>query len=225
MRSDAKALAIFFALYGILIALLALTLYVDNLWLRMLCAVSAGGSISVLFVIGHDAAHSCYSISKTLDAVLGRLALLPALHNFTLWRIVYNRMHHMELCVQGLNSWSPLSKERLYRSPLGLGQHQLSVQLVFPKWFGLISNNIMEHPAHHVNTKIPLYNLANAQSYLNEMIGPAAVIERFTPLSLLRIMQHCKLFDYENQQWLGFDGSPSVYADPAPDYGDSASPA
>jgi omega-6 fatty acid desaturase (delta-12 desaturase) len=68
--------------------------------------------------------------------VLGRLALLPALHNFTLWRIVHNRMHHFELCVQGVNSWSPLSKEefdrlpgwrrameRLYRSPLGLGPY------------------------------------------------------------------------------------------------------
>ena len=339
VRSNVKALAIFSVFYGNLLALVALALYVDNIWLRMLCAVSAGGSISALFVIGHDAAHSCYSSNKSLDALLGRLALLPALHNFTLWRIVHNRMHHFELCVQGLNSWSPLSKdefdrlpawrravEKLYRSPLGLGpyyfverwlkdkfiptarmrdtrplqqwldffgiltflgvlgvifwfaaqslehlsygeawlwgfvvpflvwnylmgftvyvqhthplvpwfrtkqdedqagvgQHQLSVQLVFPKGFGLISNNIMEHPAHHVNTKIPLYNLAKAQRHLNELIGPAAVIERFTLPTFLRIMKHCKLFDYDNRRWLGFDGSPSVYPDPAAGYGDTA---
>jgi len=100
----------------------------------------------------------------------------------------------------------------------GIGQHQLSVQLVFPKGFGLISNNIMEHSAHHVNTKIPLYNLAKAQRHLNELIGLAAVMERFTPWSFLRIMRYCKCFDYENRQWLGFDGHPSVNRDPVPSF-------
>ncbi len=323
-RSNLKALTIFFAFYGNLIALVALALYVENVWARILCSISAGSTISALFVIGHDAAHSCYTRNRSLDAVLGRLALLPALHNFTLWQIVHNRMHHFEPCVKGMNSSSPLSKvdfdqlsawgravEVFYRSPFGLGpyylvkrwlkekfvpprrlqdtkakeqwidfggillfltslavifwfaaqavdhlsylqawlwgflvpflvwnylmgftvyvqhthptipwfrskedavksgidQHQLAVQLVFPKWFGLISNNIMEHPAHHVNTKVPLYNLAKAQSYLNELIGSAAVVERFTPRSFLQIMHHCKLYDYDNQRWLAFDGS------------------
>lgn len=90
------------------------------------------------------------------------------------------------------------------------GQHELSVHTVFPRWFAAISNSIMEHPAHHANTKVPLYNLAGAQSRLNELIGPAAVSEQFTPMTFLRIMRHCKLYDYEHRRWLQFDGTPSA---------------
>ena len=85
-------------------------------------------------------------------------------------------------------------------------QHGVSVHMVFPKWFSVISNNIMEHPAHHVNTKVPLYNLPQAQTRLNELLGDDAVVQRFTPASFLDTMRRCKLYDYERRCWLDFEG-------------------
>ncbi|MFT5446842.1 MAG: omega-6 fatty acid desaturase (delta-12 desaturase) [Gammaproteobacteria bacterium] len=325
-RANGKAVTLFLVFYAKLVVFTVLALYIDNIWLQVLFSIAAGAGISSLFVIGHDAAHSSYTSSTRLDGLLGRLAMLPALHNFTLWRIVHNRMHHSDTCIQGINSWSPLSKseydaagslrrflERLYRTPLGLGpyyliqrwlkekfippahlrgtknndqwldlglvlaflaalavafefaasaldhlsyaeawlfgfvlpfttwnyligftvyqqhthplvpwfrnvedaertgvkQHELSVQVLFPKWFSSISNNIMEHPAHHVNTKVPLYHLPQAQAYLNTLVGSSAVIQRFSRKAFLQVMSHCKLYDYDNQIWLGFDGQPS----------------
>ena len=157
-RSDATALALFALGYGKLVAFVALALYVDATWLRLLFSMLAGAAISSLFVIGHDAGHSCYTSRKALDALLGRLAMLPALHNFTLWRIVHNRMHHSDTCVQGINSWSPLSKEefdalpawrraleRVYRSPIGLGPYY-----VVNRWL----KEKFVPPAHLRETKV-----------------------------------------------------------------------
>jgi omega-6 fatty acid desaturase (delta-12 desaturase) len=108
------------------------------LWAKLLCSVLAGGTICKLFVIGHDAAHGSYTDSRRLNRLIGKIAFLPTLHNFSLWQMVHNRLHHQLANFKGANSWSPLSKlefdrlprwrrnvERLYRSPLGFGPYYL----------------------------------------------------------------------------------------------------
>ena len=118
-------------LYG---AFLYGALMLDNVWLRLLCVIGAGTAISSLFVLGHDAVHGVLTASATLNRIYGRLAFLPSLHNYGLWVIAHNKIHHMEPNFKNKNSWSPLSKaeydgmplwrrlvERLYRSPAGLG--------------------------------------------------------------------------------------------------------
>ncbi len=92
----------------------------------------------MLFVLGHDAAHRSLVSGKKLNAVLARLVFLPCLHNYTLWVIEHNRLHHQFNNVRGLNSYSPLSPEefsrasrgrrileRAYRSPAGFGVYYL----------------------------------------------------------------------------------------------------
>lgn len=327
-RSNAKAFALFVMGYTVFIVFLGLTLYLNNFWARLFCSLATGSAIASLFVIGHDAGHGSFTSSKKMDIIIGRLSLLPALHNFTLWRIVHNRLHHAIPCIKGPNSWSPMTKaeydqlgwwrkglEILYRSPFGFGpyyfthrwlkekfyppahlsdtqrssqwqdfflillymailagvfwyaaqandqlsygqawlwgflipfavwnylvaftvyvqhthpkvmwfldsdavdqysdgQHDISVHMIFPKWYTVLTNNIMEHPAHHVNTKIPLYNLSAAQAHLNELIGSAAIIDHFTPMLFFKITSHCQLYDYEQRCWLKFDGTPSQW--------------
>ena len=327
-KSTRLALALFCRDLGLVVVATALALYVENYALKTLFAIVAGVAIAALFVIGHDAAHNALTPSKKLNGVLGRTAFLPALHNFTLWRIVHNRMHHLEPCVKDKNSWSPRSKaeydalpwwsraaERLYRTPVlgfapyyvvnrwlrekfcpprhlretrrfrqwtdfalllgflgavfaaffgatlvidhlayweavvwgflipqvvwntlmgftvyvqhthpevpwfrtedeavGAGQTHTSrtVHVVFPKWYGHLSNHIMDHAAHHVHTKIPLYRLAKAQKHLNELLGHSAVIEKFTPFRLFSIMRQCQLYDFDSHRWLSFDGTPTA---------------
>ena len=322
-RSNALAWTLLLATLAVYAAAVAAAVAPLPLPARLAAAVLAGAAISSLFVIGHDAAHGAYAVGRRLNALIGRIAFLPALHNYSLWQVQHNRLHHRLANMRGFNSWSPLTKaeydrlpawrravERLYRSPLGFapyylverwwkdkffprrsrerrpvfwldfallvgflagflallalagrswgggaaeavllgfalpylvwnalmgattymqhthpsvpwfealaewrrlgGQEEVSVQLQVPRWYGLISHHIMEHPAHHVHPKIPLYRLAAAQRRLNELLGPRAVTQRFTPGYLLSTLARCKLYDYRRHCWLDIAGRPTT---------------
>jgi len=321
-RSSLLAWTLLLATATIYMAAVAGAVMLPSLPARLVASVLAGSAISSLFVIGHDAAHGAYTASRRMNALIGRIAFLPALHNYSLWQVQHNRLHHRIPNVRGFNSWSPMTKaefdrlpvwrrtvERLYRSPLGFapyylverwwkdkffprrpqdrrtafwldfalllaflagflallaivgsslgsgalpamllgfalpylvwsglmgattymqhthprvawfealadwrrlgGQEDVSVQVQVPRWYGLISHHIMDHPAHHVHPKIPLYRLAAAQRRLNELLGDRAVTQRFSPGYLLGTVARCKLYDYERHCWLDFAGQPT----------------
>jgi len=323
-RSNGRALVLFALTLAVYLAAVAGAVGLPTWSLQLVCAVVAGAAIASLFVIGHDAAHGAFVDGRRLNGWIGRIAFLPTLHNYSLWQVAHNRLHHVDVNVKGLNSWSPLSKaefdalpawrrllERVYRTPPGLGlyyvkerwwrdkffprrrhavgargafvadfallagwlaiflgglalagtalpggpaaavfwgfvvpfaawntlmggtiyvqhtsvrvpwfrsraewerygrQEDLTVHIEVPRWYGLISHHIMDHPAHHVMPKIPLYNLPAAQRRLNELLGERAVRERFTPRYLLDTMRRCKLYDYDGHRWLDFDGRPT----------------
>ena len=321
-RSTPLALALLLANLAVYLAAVVGAVALDAWPAQLACAVVAGSAISALFVIGHDAAHGAYTGSRLANAVIGRIAFLPALHNYSLWQVQHNRLHHRLVNIKGFNSWSPLSKaeydglppwrrwvERLYRGPLGFapyylierwwrdkffprrrngtsrpaifwadfallvgylagfvallalagaalpqssataavawgfaapflvwnmlmgattymqhthrrapwfaaatelrhvaGQEELSVHVATPGWYGAISHHIMDHPAHHVHPKIPLYRLAAAQRRLNELLGERAVVQHFTPAYLWDTLACCKLYDYREHRWLDFAG-------------------
>lgn len=107
---------------------------VDMLALKILFSSVAGFMIAQLFVIGHDAAHNSYVKERRGNVFIARMTFLPALHNYTLWLFVHNRLHHAYPNIKGYNSWSPLSYaefqalpkwrqvlERIYRGPVGFG--------------------------------------------------------------------------------------------------------
>jgi len=316
------ALAIFAVDLVALIGVIGLTLHVEHWALKIACAAVAGTAISRLFVIGHDAVHIAFTQNKTLDNIIGRIVFLPALHNYSLWRIAHNRNHHKITNVQGFNSWSPLSLQeyaalpperrllyRFYRTPLGLGpyylverwwkdkffptrrvvgemkpaywwdfalnvaflalwigavllfvrpasigaalgavfwgfalpyaiwnylmgftvyfqhtsrkvpwfrtaaearaaagQEDVSVHVKFPGWYGFVSHFNMNHAAHHVSPKIPLYRLKAAQARLEAVLGPRAVVEKFTPMMFWRTMRQCKLYNFASHRWVDFRG-------------------
>ena len=315
--STPVALALFAATLAVYGFALAGALVLPYLALRLLCSIAAGATIASLFVIGHDAAHGAFTASRALNGMIGRIAFLPALHNYSLWRVQHNRLHHRLVNIKGFNSWSPLTKaeydalpasgralERLYRGPLGFapyylrerwwrdkffprrpsdrarlacwldfaltlaslslfvtalflwggaeavglgfalpffvwnammgattylqhiharvpwfealeewrglaGQDEVTAQVEVPRWYGFISHHIMDHPAHHVHPKIPLYRLAAAQRELNRLLGSRAVRQRFSPAYLSRTLASCKLYDYREHRWLNFAGDPT----------------
>lgn len=324
-RSTPLALTLFISDLMLLFGFVTATLLVESVWLKLLFGILAGDRISALFVIGHDAAHGAYTDNKWLNQLIGRIAFLPALHNYSLWQLVHNSNHHRHPNLKNINSWSPLSKQeydqlsllqkmiqRLYRTPIGLGpyyifnrwlpdklfprialvkknasiywmdfgliagflllviiglavigsqldsstaagavlwgfivpyiswnylmglavymqhtnlqvpwfsseekwqqldgQHQVTVHVKFPAWFNFLNHNIMVHTVHHIHPKIPLYNLNQAQKALADNLGDQMVIDKFSVLWLLKTLSLCKLYDYENLQWLHFDGSAS----------------
>jgi omega-6 fatty acid desaturase (delta-12 desaturase) len=83
-----------------------------------------------------------------------------------------------------------------------------SVHLVYPGRAAAFLGNIMEHPAHHLRTRVPLCNLADAQAEVERRVGDAVVTERWSWAAHRRIVRTCRLYDYEAHRWVDFDGTP-----------------
>jgi omega-6 fatty acid desaturase (delta-12 desaturase) len=105
----------------------------------------------------------------------------------------------------------------------------VSTHIEFPAWLKLLVHNVYDHAVHHVQPRIPSYEMAKAQARLNAMIGAAAVKEDFSISGFADTVRRCKLYDFENYRWLDFDGRPTsdpidIEATRALIYGESAVP-
>ena len=93
-RSTIKGASIFL----LDITLLVLTGYgaltFHSTLLQLFCSAALGLMISLNFVVGHDAAHQSLTPHRWLNGLLGRIALLPSLHPFSLWQLGHNQTHH-----------------------------------------------------------------------------------------------------------------------------------
>lgn len=112
-RSTARGLMLIardFAVYGLALWGLAST---NNPLLLVPLWVLAGIAVSGLFVLGHDAAHDALFDSKKLNAVVGRLTMLPSWHATEQWIFGHNRVHHGHTLRQGMDFvWHPLTVEQ-----------------------------------------------------------------------------------------------------------------
>ena len=78
-------------------------------------AIAAGIVTALLFVVGHDAGHQSLTPYRRLNNLVGRLAVLPALHPYSLWILVHNHTHHR---------WTNLSPKDYVWTPLTLEEYQ-----------------------------------------------------------------------------------------------------
>jgi len=92
-----------------------------------------------------------------------------------------------------------------------------TVHLTFRSVIGILLHNIMEHTAHHVDMRIPLYRLRAAQAVLDEKLAGHFVVQPFSWKWYAHTARSCKLYDYEARCWTDFEGRPSVVPEaPAP---------
>jgi omega-6 fatty acid desaturase (delta-12 desaturase) len=287
-------------------------------------AVLAGSALATLaivrlFIIGHDACHGSLTDHAALNKVLGRIAFLPSLTPYSLWRVGHNVVHHGFINLKGRDFvWEPLDPsawqslpparrllERVYRSALGpLPYYLVEIwwrRLYFPRrgntpgrraeftwdslsvsvfalgwiaalalgapataggvalalvlgflvpflvwtwtvgfvvylhhthpdvvwyadkaawlkaqgilhgtvryrvrpWWNWLLHNIMEHAAHHLDPRIPLYRLKAAQGALARLVPDIPVVE-LSLRTYWRSVRQCKLFDFEQRRWVGF---------------------
>lgn len=113
------------------------------LWLGwpwgLLTVISGAWFTGMLFIVGHDACHQSFTSSRRLNGILGRISMLPSLHNFSLWDLGHNRIHHRHNNVRGFDYvWEPMSPQdyaavgplrrwlyRVSRSPVGVVTYYL----------------------------------------------------------------------------------------------------
>ncbi len=95
------------------------------------------------------------------------------------------------------------------------GQVESTVHVQMPRLLEWLSAHIMQHTAHHVNPKIPLYRLTAAQRLLEQAYPEGIVAERWTLRGFGQVLGRCKLYDYANHRWLNFRGKPTTEPHPA----------
>jgi omega-6 fatty acid desaturase (delta-12 desaturase) len=81
-----------------------------------------------------------------------------------------------------------------------------TVQVRFPFGIDRLMHNIMEHNAHHLNPRIPMYSLRRAQTVLTERFNDQFQAYRMTWQSYRDCVRRCKLYDFTNHTWLDFRG-------------------
>jgi len=95
------------------------------------------------------------------------------------------------------------------------GQVESTVHAGMPRWLEWISAFIMQHTAHHVNWRIPLYRLAQSQRFLERAYANEIIVEPWRLIAVGETLARCKLYDYENHRWLNFKGRPTTEPNPA----------
>ena len=110
-------------MYAVALALL----WSDEPW-RLVAGWSlAGVAIAALFVLGHDAAHGALFTSPRLCGFVGRLAMLPSLHAYSVWAWGHNRVHHAFTTCRDIDAvWHPTTPaEWATATPRRRLQHRL----------------------------------------------------------------------------------------------------
>jgi len=90
------------------------------------------------------------------------------------------------------------------------GQVESTVHAQMPRWLDWVSAFIMQHTAHHVNSRIPLYRLPASQRCLERAYPREIIVEPWRLTAVGKIVARCKLYDYENHRWLNFKGRPTT---------------
>jgi omega-6 fatty acid desaturase (delta-12 desaturase) len=75
----------------------------------------------------------------------------------------------------------------------------------FPLGIDRLMHNIMEHHAHHLNPRIPMFTLRAAQQSLQQRF-PDLCTYRLDWRTYADSVRRCKLYDYANHAWLDFAG-------------------
>jgi acyl-lipid omega-6 desaturase (Delta-12 desaturase) len=79
-----------------------------------------------------------------------------------------------------------------------------TIHIQFPRFVGAMLHNIMEHPAHHLDMTIPLYQLQAAQKQLEALV-PGQILKRpFSWAEYRACARTCKLFDFDTGRWVTF---------------------
>ena len=84
-----------------------------------------------------------------------------------------------------------------------------------PAWMNFFMHNIMMHVAHHVDMRIPMYNLELAADAIRDAY-PGTV--RDVPLrfrDFVHNTRQCKLYDYDTGTWMTYaEGAAHLAAKP-----------
>src|SRR5262249_50490724 len=156
------------------------------------------------FVIAYAAAHPArpgfWSAFSSPAALIVIAQVIPfALWNWYVGFAVFLQHNHPEV------AWF-LDKDEW---DFFAGQVEGTTHITLPWYLEWASAFVMQHTAHHVDPRIPLYRLTESQSHLEKAYPEDIVVERWTVGTFLANLKTCKLYDYKSHSWLNFNGQPT----------------
>ena len=111
-RSTLRAFLLLLVDTALFMGLVAGTVALESVWLKLLCGLAAGFVIGRLFILGHDACHQSLTPHRELNKWIGRYAFLYSLTPFSLWDTGHNVVHHGYTNLKGVDFvWTPLTAE------------------------------------------------------------------------------------------------------------------
>ncbi len=90
------------------------------------------------------------------------------------------------------------------------GQVHCTVHVGVPKWMIFFLTDLGLHGAHHIDPRIPIWQLESAEERIAAAAGEEIVFEPWTWARHREIMRSCQLYDYAKHQWVHFDGQPAT---------------
>ncbi|MBU3672252.1 MAG: fatty acid desaturase [Sinobacteraceae bacterium] len=120
---------------------------------------------------------------------------------FALWNAIMGFVvfvHHTHPAIAWFQKRQEWQRYRAYLTA--------TVHVKFPFGLDRLMHNIMEHNAHHLNPRIPMYSLRKAQRVLNERFNDQYQAYRMTWRVYRDCVRRCKLYDFANHAWLDFRG-------------------
>lgn len=129
------------------------------------------------------------------------LLVLGIIVPFALWNAVMGFVvfvHHTHPKIAWFIKRQDWQKHRAYLTA--------TVHVRFPFGLDRLLHNIMEHNAHHLNPRIPLYSLRRAQRALTERFADQFEAYRLTWSMYRDCVRRCKLYDFSSHAWLDFRG-------------------
>ena len=92
------------------------------------------------------------------------------------------------------------------------GQIRNTVHVKLPAVVERLLHNITVHGAHHIDPRVPLYALPEAQARLVESFGEDVTGEKWSLRWQIKLLRTCRLYDYDLHRWLDYDGSETAEA-------------
>ncbi|MDY7100150.1 MAG: fatty acid desaturase [Actinomycetota bacterium] len=86
-------------------------------------------------------------------------------------------------------------------------QTESTTILRVPRVLDVFFHNIFVHVPHHVDTRIPFYRLAEAAEAIEASVGDVIVDEPLRLREYLAATRACKLYDFDEGRWLGYDAA------------------
>ena len=128
------------------------------------------------------------------------LAMLAVVVPFLLWNgimglVVY--LHHTSPKIAWFQNRQEWQRHRAYLTS--------TARVTFPFRIDRLMHGIMEHNAHHLNPRIPMFSLREAQQLLQERF-PDLCDYRLDRRTYMDDVRRCKLYDFANHAWLDFGG-------------------
>ena len=139
-------------------------------------------------------------VARSTEQSFLLLVMLGVLGPFLLWNgiigfVVY--LHHTNPRIAWFQKRHEWQRCRAYLTS--------TAGVRFPLGLDRLMHSIMEHHAHHLNPRIPMFALRDAEKMLQERF-PELCSYRLDRNTYLDSVRRCKLYDYTNHAWLDFAG-------------------